>query len=89
VRHPGAGADTRRRYNGAVADSGSPGGHTDVDYATFDTLDHPYATAIRRRGSSSSGPLDLTMTSDSELGRATGGRHELRSAGVYLTLTNN
>lgn len=60
-----------------------------VDCA-FNTPD-PYAMAIRRRGS---GFLNLTATSEAELKRSTGSHggvpeHELRRAGVYLTLTNN
>lgn len=61
----------------------------DVDRA-FGTPDQ-YAMAIRRRGSNL---LNLTVASEAELRRATGGhhgvpKHELRSAVVYLTLTNN
>lgn len=57
----------------------------DVDHQRF-------AMAIRRRGSS--GLLNLTAASEADLRRAAGGHHgvpehELRSAGVYLTLTNN
>lgn len=61
----------------------------DLDHA-FDTPDS-YAMAIRRPGSS--GLLNLTVASEAELRRASGHHgvpeHELRSAGIYLTLTNN
>lgn len=93
--HRGAGAAAgMQHYNGSVTDSGST--HTDtsrdhtlaksdVDHASFDAPD-PYATAIRISGSNN-GVLILIVESDAELGRATGERHESRSA--YLTLTNN
>ena len=64
---------------------------------TVDAPD-PYAMAMRRPAGG--GLLNLTVTSDADLRRANGHHHhhhhhhgvpehELRSAGVYLTLTNN
>lgn len=85
-------------FNGyGMADPGSTFTDTSGDHRILQDVDHafatpdPYAMAIRRRGS---GLLNLTIASDAELRRATGGHHgvpehELKSAGVYLTLTNN
>lgn len=53
------------------------------DVVEFEQSDR-YAMAIRRRGGS--GLLNLTVASDRPSHPSD---HELRSAGVYLTLTNN